>query len=81
MTIFLFPQPSQQYEQSRFNGDSIDSSEKMNIKKLVGHMKTSVVLSDNELELLSNMDMDNVADLVGEDFMEQLKEIKENSGR
>jgi hypothetical protein len=53
----------------------------MHLKKLVGHMKSNVVLSDNDLELLSNMDMDNVADLVGEDFMEQLKEIKENSGR
>lgn len=53
----------------------------MHLKKLVGHMKSNVVLSDNDLELLSNMDMDNVADLVGEDFMEQLNQIKENSGR
>lgn len=27
------------------------------------------------------MEMDNFADLIGEDFVEQLKEIKENSGR
>lgn len=44
-------------------------------------MKTNVVLSDNDLELLSNMDVDNVADLIGEDLVEQLKEIKENSDR
>lgn len=44
-------------------------------------MKSNVILSDNDLELLSNMDVDNVADLIGEDFVEQLKEIKENSDR
>lgn len=44
-------------------------------------MKTNVILSDNDLELLSNMDVDNVADLIGEDLVEQLKEIKENSDR
>jgi hypothetical protein len=51
------------------------------MKKLVGQMKTNVILSDNDLELLSNMDVDNVADLIGEDLVEQLKEIKENSDR
>lgn len=44
-------------------------------------MKSNVILSDNDLELLSNMDVDNVADLIGEDLVEQLKEIKENSDR
>lgn len=51
------------------------------MKKIATQIKSNVVISDSDLEALSNMDMDNFADLIGEDFVEQLKEIKENSGR
>lgn len=51
------------------------------MKKIASQIKSNVIISDSDLEALSNMDMDNFADLIGEDFVEQLKEIKENSGR
>uniref|UniRef100_A0A182MRF9 Uncharacterized protein n=1 Tax=Anopheles culicifacies TaxID=139723 RepID=A0A182MRF9_9DIPT len=52
------------------------------MKKLVAQMKTNLcnvsVLSEPDLELLSNMDPNSVADITGKDFIEQLKEA---SGR
>lgn len=65
--------------------DSIDSAgngEKVHLKKLVGQMKSNLcnisILSEPDLELLSNMDPNEVADITGRDFVEQLKET---SGR
>lgn len=56
--------------------------EKVQLKKLVGQMKTNLcnisILSEPDLELLSNMDPNSVADITGRDFVEQLKET---SGR
>lgn len=66
------------------NSDDTDGNdvEKVHLKKLVGQMKTNLcnisILSEPDLELLSNMDPNSVADITGRDFMEQLKET---SGR
>jgi DNA fragmentation factor, 45 kD, alpha subunit len=67
------------------NIDSIDSAgegEKVHLKKLVGQMKTNMcnvsILSEPDLELLSNMDPNDVQDITGRDFVDQLKET---SGR
>lgn len=70
----------------RGSADATDSSatecEKIHLKKLVGQLKSNLysvsVLSEPELELLSNMDPNSVADITGKDFIEQLKET---SGR
>lgn len=52
--------------------------EKIHLKKLVGQLKNNLcsvsVLSEPDLEMLSNMDPNSVADIVGKDFIEQLKE-------
>ncbi|XP_052873316.1 DNA fragmentation factor subunit alpha [Anopheles cruzii] len=68
----------------RDSSDVTDSPEveRIHLKKLVSHMKTNVcnvsVLSEPDLELLSNMDPNSFADITGKDFVEQLKEA---SGR
>ncbi|XP_021705340.1 uncharacterized protein LOC5565339 [Aedes aegypti] len=65
-------------------GDTTDSPEveRIHLKKLVAQMKSNLcnvsVLSEPDLELLSNMDPNSVADITGRDFIEQLKEA---SGR
>lgn len=52
------------------------------MKKLVGQLKNNIysvsVLTEPDLELLSNMDPNSVTDITGKDFIEQ---IKETSGR
>lgn len=64
--------------------DTIDSGdvEKVHLKKLVGQMKTNMcnisILSEPDLELLSNMDPNSVADITGREFVETLRET---SGR
>lgn len=67
------------------NSDTIDGIaevERIHLKKLVEQMRGNIgnvsVLSDPDLELLSNMDPNHVADVTGKDFIEQLKEA---SGR
>lgn len=66
------------------DSDDTDSGdiEKIQLKKLVGKMKTNLcnisILSEPDLELLSNMDPNSVADITGRDFVEQLKDV---SGR
>ena len=64
------------------NDDTTDGTEKVHLKKLVGQMKTNLcnisILSEPDLELLSNMDPNSVADITGRDFVDQLKET---SGR
>ncbi|XP_055591076.1 uncharacterized protein LOC129743134, partial [Uranotaenia lowii] len=68
----------------RESGDITDSPEveRIHLKKLVAQMKSNLcnvsVLSEPDLELLSNMDPNSVADITGRDFIEQLKEA---SGR
>uniref|UniRef100_A0A182P8G5 CIDE-N domain-containing protein n=1 Tax=Anopheles epiroticus TaxID=199890 RepID=A0A182P8G5_9DIPT len=68
----------------RDSADITDSPEveRIHLKKLVAQMKTNLcnvsVLSEPDLELLSNMDPNSVADITGKDFIEQLKEA---SGR
>lgn len=56
--------------------------EKIHLKKLVGQLKNNLcnvsVLSEPDLELLSNMDPNSLTDITGKDFIEQLKEA---SGR
>jgi DNA fragmentation factor, 45 kD, alpha subunit len=66
--------------------DATDSSsldgKKIHLKNLVGQLKTNMcnisLMSENDLEVLSNMDPNSVADITGKDFIEQLKEA---SGR
>lgn len=82
------PQPTQYVTITtrRGSADATDSSatecEKIHLKKLVGQLKSNLysvsVLSEPELELLSNMDPNSVADITGKDYIEQLKET---SGR
>jgi len=66
------------------DSDDTDSGdvEKIQLKKLVGKMKTNLcnisILSEPDLELLTNMDPNSVADITGRDFVEQLKDV---SGR
>lgn len=68
----------------RDSADATDSAEceKIHLQKLVGQLKSNLysvsVLSEADLELLSNMDPNSVADITGKDFIEQLKET---SGR
>lgn len=83
--FFVFSQPTHYLTITSHNSeDSIDGSdvEKVHLKKLVGQMKTNLcnisILSEPDLELLSNMDPNHVADITGRDFVEQLKET---SGR
>lgn len=56
--------------------------ERVHLKKIVGQLRNNIcnvsVLSDPDLEMLSNMDPTNMADITGIDFIEQLKEV---SGR
>lgn len=65
-------------------GDTTDSPEveRIHLKKLVAQMKSNLcnvsVLSEPDLELLSNMDPNSVADITGRDFIEQLKEASES---
>ncbi|XP_055630558.1 DNA fragmentation factor subunit alpha-like [Toxorhynchites rutilus septentrionalis] len=64
--------------------DTTDSPEveRIHLTKLVAQMKSNLcnvsVLNEPDLELLSNMDPNSVADITGRDFIEQLKEA---SGR
>lgn len=61
--------------------DSVDV-ERVNLKKIVSQLKNNLynvsVLSEPDLEMLTNMDPNSVADITGKDFIEQLKEV---SGR
>jgi DNA fragmentation factor, 45 kD, alpha subunit len=82
---FSFQQPTHYLTISSHNDDQIDASgdgEKVQLKKLVGQMKTNLcnisILSEPDLELLSNMDPNSVADITGREFVDQLKET---SGR
>ena len=68
----------------RDSADATDSAEceKIHLQKLVGQLKSNLysvsVLSEADLEMLSNMDPNSVADITGKDLIEQLKET---SGR
>lgn len=59
--------------------------ERVHLKEIVGQLKNNLynvaVLSDDDLELLSNMDPNSLADITGKDFMEQLKEVSGRSDR
>ena len=84
-SYLIFLQPTHYLTiSSHGSDDTIDSGdvEKVQLKKLVGQMKTNLcnisILSEPDLELLSNMDPNHVADITGRDFVEQLKET---SGR
>lgn len=67
--------------------DTTDSAdvERVHLKEIVGQLKNNLynvaVLSDDDLELLSNMDPNSLADITGKDFMEQLKEVSGRSDR
>lgn len=56
--------------------------ERVHLKKIVSQLKDNMynvsVLSEPDLEMITNMDPNSVADITGKDFIEQLKEV---SGR
>ena len=80
----LILQPTHYVTITTHSTDNTDSGdcEKIHLKKLVGQLKTNLcnvsILSEPDLELLSNMDPNSVADITGKEFVEQLKEA---SGR
>lgn len=67
------------------NDDTIENGEnveKIHLKKLISLLKTNLcnmsILSEPDLELLSNLDPNSVSDVITKDYVEQLKEA---SGR
>lgn len=68
----------------RNSADITDSPdvERVHLKKIVSQLKNNLynvaVLSEPDLEMITNMDPNSVADITGKDFIEQLKEV---SGR
>lgn len=59
--------------------DAADKAEKTaRIKQLVGQLQNNLcnvsVMSDPDLDSLSNMDPNSLVDITGKDFMEQLKD-------
>lgn len=68
----------------RNSADTTDSPEveRVHLKKIVSQLKNNLynvsVLSEPDLEMITNMDPNSVADITGKDFIEQLKEV---SGR
>lgn len=60
---------------------SIGEVERIHLKKLVkqiqNNMGTISILSEPELEMLSNMDPNSVADITGREFTGQVKEVSE----
>lgn len=78
-------QPTQYLTITTHNADdAIENSnvEKIHLKKLIGLLKTNLcnvqILSEPDLELLSNLDPNSVADVITKDYVQQLKEM---SGR
>lgn len=72
----------------RHSSDHTDGGtdvERVHLKKIVGQLRNNLcnvsVLSDPDLEMLSNMDPNSLADITGKEFMEQLKEVSGRSGR
>lgn len=87
MFFFFFPQQPTQYvtiTTRRESADATDSAdvERVHLKNLFGQLKQNLrnvsVLSDPDLEMLSNMDPNSFADITGKDFVEQIKDV---SGR
>lgn len=68
----------------RNSADTTDAPEveRVHLKKIVSQLKNNLcnvsVLSEPDLEMITNMDPNSVADITGKDFIEQLKEV---SGR
>jgi DNA fragmentation factor, 45 kD, alpha subunit len=82
---FFFSQPTQYLTITTHNSDdAIENGdvEKIHLKKLIGLLKTNLcnvqILSEPDLELLSNLDPNSVADVITKDYVQQLKEM---SGR
>lgn len=82
---FLFEQPTQYLTITTHNDDDAVENgdvEKIHLKKLISLLKTNLcnvsILSDPDLQLLSTLDANSVADVITKDYVEQLKEA---SGR
>jgi DNA fragmentation factor, 45 kD, alpha subunit len=78
-------QPTQYLTITTHNSDEVIENgdvEKIHLKKLIGLLKTNLcnvqILSEPDLELLSNLDPNSVADVITKDYVQQLKEM---SGR
>lgn len=84
-TRHFHSQPTQYLTITTHNADEAidnDDVEKIHLKKLISLLKTNLcnmsILSEPDLELLSNLDPNSVADVITKDYVEQLKEA---SGR
>lgn len=81
--MFLL-QPTQYVTITTHSVDDADITdcEKIHLNKLVVQLKKNLcnvnTLSETDLELLSNIDTNSLADTRGKEFLEQLKEV---SGR
>lgn len=69
----------------RNSADTTDSAEvehRVHLKKIVSQLKNNLynvsVLSEPDLEMITNMDPNSVADITGKDFIEQLKEVSDS---
>lgn len=78
--IDFLSQPTQYLTITTHNADdTIEDSdvEKIHLKKLLSLLKTNLcnvsVLSESDLELLSNLDPNSVADVITKDYVKQLK--------
>lgn len=78
--IIFLSQPTQYLTITTHNADdSIEDNdvEKIHLKKLLSLLKTNLcnvsVLSEADLELLSNLDPNSVSDVITKDYVKQLK--------
>lgn len=73
-------QPTQYLTITTHNGEEINNNdvEKIHLKKLISLLSNNKcnmsILSEPDLELLSNLQPDSFADVIGKDFIEHLKE-------
>ncbi|KAL7019900.1 hypothetical protein ACKWTF_011294 [Chironomus riparius] len=72
--------PTQYLTITTHNGEEINNNdvEKIHLKKLISLLSNNKcnmsILSEPDLELLSNLQPDSFADVIGKDFIEHLKE-------
>ena len=78
--VHVYPQPTQYLTITTHNGEEINNNdvEKIHLKKLISLLSNNKcnmsILSEPDLELLSNLQPDSFADVIGKDFIEHLKE-------
>lgn len=80
MVKYVIPQPTQYLTITTHKGDDSSDNgdgEKIHLKKLISLLKTNLlnvsILSEPDLELLSNLDPNAVSDVITKDYVEQIK--------